>query len=107
MSTDLSRYLGAEFAGKYPQDYLTATYADSLPIFHLVGGVDKLTESEITDSDPQDGMPVSLDQWIKRDGVFCLKVKLRGTDAERTASVDRVGSQAIKATGSTCTSCRN
>jgi L-alanine-DL-glutamate epimerase-like enolase superfamily enzyme len=57
----------------------------------LVGGVDKLREAEVDASDPQDGLPVSLESWIKRDGLFCFKVKLRGTDIDwdvaRTAAV--------------------
>src|SRR5690606_24991289 len=43
---------------------------------------------------PQDGIPNSLDDWIIRDGVFCLKVKLQGQDLtwdiERTKVVSRV-----------------
>ena len=94
MSHDLSRWCGPRFAGKYPGDYLHSAYKAYLPIFRLVGGLDKLTASEITDEDPQDGLPVSLDQWIERDGIRCFKVKLRGNDNEwdvqRTAEIARV-----------------
>jgi L-alanine-DL-glutamate epimerase-like enolase superfamily enzyme len=77
---DLSRYLGPKYSGRYLSDFLRGTYRRTIPLVHLVGGLDKLRESEIDDSDPQDGLPVSLDQWIRRDGIFCLKVKLRGND---------------------------
>ena len=94
MDYDLSRHLGADFAGKYPGDYLHSAYHAYLPIFHLAGGLDKLTAAEITDDDPDDGLPVSLDQWIERDGIRCFKVKLRGNDNEwdvqRTADIVRV-----------------
>lgn len=94
MEYDLSRYLGADFAGKYPGDYLHSAYHAYLPIFHLAGGLDKLTAAEITDDDPDDGLPVSLDQWIEREGIRCFKVKLRGNDNEwdvqRTAEIARV-----------------
>lgn len=97
MNYDLSQWCGPEFAGKYPGDYLHASFKPHLPIFHLVGGVDKLTRDEITDTDPQDGVPVSLDQWIERDGLRCFKVKLRGNDndwdVERTARVAEVIAQ--------------
>jgi len=109
MANDLSRYLGPEFAGRYPQEFLTASVAETLPVFHLVGGVDKLTEDEVGPGDPRDGLPVSLDQWIRRDGVFCLKIKLRGTDAEwdsqRTVEVDRVARQTLGAIGQSDAPC--
>lgn len=99
MAHDLSHYLGPEFKGRYIADYLRPDYAPELPIFHLVGGVDKLTESELTDADPQDGLPVSLDQWIARDGIFCFKVKLRGNDLDwdvaRTQAVAEVAAEAL------------
>lgn len=82
MQDDLGYYLGDEFAGKYIRDYLKPGYEPSLPIFHLVGGVDKLTRAEVTDEDPDDGLPVSLEEWIERDRLICFKVKLRGTDIE-------------------------
>jgi hypothetical protein len=94
MSHDLSRWCGPDFVGKYPADYLHAAYKSHVPVFHLVGGLDKLTASEVTDEDPKDGLPISLDQWIERDGIRCFKVKLRGNDndwdVQRTADVARV-----------------
>jgi len=79
---DLSSYLGPRFKGRYLANFLRGAYKPAIPLVHLVGGLDKLRESEIDDSDPQDSLPVSLDQWIRRDGVFCLKVKLRGNDLQ-------------------------
>lgn len=82
MEADLSRYLGPRYRGRYISDYIRDSYAPRLPVFHLVGGADKLRLEEITLHDPQDGLPVSLDEWIRRDGIFCFKVKLKGTDLE-------------------------
>ena len=94
MNYDLSQWCGPKFLDKYPGDYLHPFFKPRLPIFHLVGGMDKLTVSEITAQDPQDGLPVSLDQWIERDGLRCFKVKLRGNDndwdVERTARIAEV-----------------
>ena len=87
MSRDLSAYLTAAdgstapFAGKYPQDYFVPQPPSTLPAWHLVGGLDLLDESERTGSEPDDGHPVLLADWIKRDGLNCLKLKLRGNDA--------------------------
>ncbi len=92
--TDLSAYLGPAFKGLYLSDFLRPDFRPELAVFHLVGGMDKLTASEITPDDPDDGLPVSLDQWIERDGIFCFKVKITGTDidadVQRTADVARV-----------------
>jgi L-alanine-DL-glutamate epimerase-like enolase superfamily enzyme len=79
---DLSRYLGPDFEGRYISDFLNPAFKPEIEVFHLVGGLDKLTPAEVDDSDPDDGLPNCLEEWILRDGVFCLKVKLRGTDLD-------------------------
>lgn len=79
---DLSEYLGQEYRGRYLSDFLRGRYQPTIPIVHLVGGLDKMRESQIEESDPKDGRPVSLDQYIRSEGIFCLKVKLRGNDLE-------------------------
>ncbi|MGI6206725.1 MAG: enolase C-terminal domain-like protein [Anaerolineae bacterium] len=92
--SDLSRYLGPQFKGKYLSQYLQPAYKPWIPVFHLVGGADKLLRSEVDESDPQDGLPNSLDEWIEHDRLICLKVKLCGTDLawdlERTLAVEAV-----------------
>ena len=93
MPHDLSRYLGKPLKGLYLADFLQPMPA-SIDAFHLVGGLDKLTESELTDEDPKDGLPVSLDQWIRYEHLHCLKVKLRGGDlawdVDRLLTVARI-----------------
>ena len=87
MNEDLSAYLtpaersALSFRGTYPADYLTAERPNRLPAWHLVGGKDLLEDSERTGEEPDDGYPVVLRDWIRRDGLTCLKVKLRGNDA--------------------------
>ena len=92
---DLSRYLGPDYQGKYVAAYIRPQYLPEIPIFHLVGGLDKLTRSEVDDSDPQDGRPNCLEEWIEYEGMYCLKVKLRGTDLDwdvaRTLEVYQIG----------------
>jgi L-alanine-DL-glutamate epimerase-like enolase superfamily enzyme len=82
------------FAGRYPRDYLVASPPGRLPAWHLVGGLDLLDDAERTGGEPDDGYPVVLPDWIRRDGLKCLKVKLRGNDAawdyERLVSVGRI-----------------
>ena len=86
LNHDLEYYLtGAEgadgrFGGTYPEDYLVQPRPDRLAAWHLVGGLDPLDASDLTGAEPDDGYPVLLSDWIARDGLRCLKVKLRGND---------------------------
>jgi L-alanine-DL-glutamate epimerase-like enolase superfamily enzyme len=88
MNADLAQHLtpaegsGVSFAGKYPEDFLVLPRPDRIPAWHLIGGKDPLDESELTGGEPDDGYPVLLRDWIRRDGLKCLKVKLRGDDSE-------------------------
>jgi len=87
MNRDLGDFLTpaegstADFKRKYPRDFLITPRPDQLRAWHLVGGLDLLDASELTGAEPQDGYPVVLPDWIQRDGLKCLKVKLRGNDA--------------------------
>lgn len=100
MNIDLSQLLtpaddaDVSFVGKYPQDYLVSPRPRTLPAWHLVGGKDLLDPAELTGSEPNDGYPVLLRDWIKTDGLTCLKVKLRGNDSawdyDRLVKVGRI-----------------
>lgn len=101
VNRDLAGFLEAEpgskvdFCGRFVKDYLVDAVPKQLPVWHLVGGVDPLTAEDLTGSEPNDGHPVLLADWIRQDGLRCLKVKLRGTDAawdyERMVRVARLG----------------
>ena len=80
MSHDLAIYLGPQFKGRYVGDHIRKTNLPHVPVFHLVGGLDTLRRSAVKDTAPQDGLPNCLEDWIERDGLTCLKVKLRGSD---------------------------
>ncbi len=86
LSHDLHRYLQAVedsntlFLNKYPQHYLQRKRPQQLTAWHLVGGLDPLSEDELTGKEPADGYPILLRDWIRSDGLTCLKVKLRGND---------------------------
>ena len=84
------------FQEKYPADFLTAHRPDTLLAWHLVGGLDLLEKSELTGDEPADGYPVLLEDWIRNDGLKCLKVKLRGNDANwDLARLTKVGAIAV------------
>jgi L-alanine-DL-glutamate epimerase-like enolase superfamily enzyme len=86
LTRDLSSFFGrpddARFRGRFPADFLVADPPRRLPAWHLVGGLDPLTDTDLTGAEPRDGHPVTLEQWIRQDGLTCLKVKLRGTDQD-------------------------
>jgi L-alanine-DL-glutamate epimerase-like enolase superfamily enzyme len=82
LTADLARMLDGDsrFAGLRPPHFLRPKQT-RLPVWHLVGGLDPLEPSDLTGSEPKDGYPVLLRDWIRTDGLKCLKVKLRGNDA--------------------------
>jgi len=100
MTRDLADFLtpeagsGVEFRGRDVADGLRSQRVETLRAWHLVGGLDPVHPSELRGDEPDDGHPVLLADWIRRDGLKCLKVKLRGTDAawdeQRLLSVDAV-----------------
>jgi len=101
MDKDLSYYLEPaedsqiSFEGKYIQDFLRIPPREKLTVWHLVGGTDPLDKEELTGNEPKDGYPVLLEDWIRQDGLKCLKIKLRGNDFDwdytRIVKVSKIG----------------
>ena len=102
MNHDLAAFLQpaadaptVSFAGQFPVDYFRTPPVTSLLAWHLVGGLDYLTIAEAGANLVADAYPSSLDEWIRRDGLKALKVKLRGDDAvwdfERLQRVAEIG----------------
>ncbi len=100
LNRDLAAYLepaagaAVSFEGRYPRDFLARSPAVRMPVWHLVGGLDAVRPEELTGQEPQDGHPNLLADWIRRDGLKCLKFKLRGDnfdwDYQRTVEIGRV-----------------
>jgi len=86
MNADLSKYLepaansNIDFAGKFPCDFLLREQPRSLAAWHLVGGLDRIDAGVAPGAGSGDGFPTLLSDWIRRDGLTCLKVKLKGND---------------------------
>jgi L-alanine-DL-glutamate epimerase-like enolase superfamily enzyme len=97
MNHDLSHYLGPEFAGEYLDRYIRKDPQPRMPLYHLVGALDPLTEADIKQR-IGDGLPETLPEWIAYNGLTHLKIKLNGDDlgwdVERVIGVDRVASEA-------------
>ncbi|MCP5522819.1 MAG: hypothetical protein H7A46_14870 [Verrucomicrobiales bacterium] len=87
MTRDLADFLepaaGSDvtFRSLYPDHFLVSTPNPRLRAWHLVGGLDRLSETDPGEPGPEDGHPSLLPDWIRTDGLKCLKVKLRGNDS--------------------------
>ena len=62
MSHDLSEYLDKDFKGEYLDKYTLREPKEKLPLYHLVGAIDPLTDAEVTKK-IGDGLPDTLAQW--------------------------------------------
>lgn len=104
MNHDLSEYLDEQFAGEYLDQYTLRTPKERLPLYHLVGALDPLTDADI-ETRIADGLPETLPEWIAADGLTHLKIKLAGDnldwDIARVLAVDSVAAEAQAARGCT------
>jgi L-alanine-DL-glutamate epimerase-like enolase superfamily enzyme len=96
MNRDLGYFLGDSFKGETLDRYVSKTSKAKMPLYHLVGALDPLEEKDITKR-VNDGLPETLGEWIRADGLTHLKIKLNGDnlnwDVERVLGVDRVASE--------------
>ena len=96
MNADLAAYLDDRFAGDFLDMAADAEPRPRLPLYHLVGALDPLTDGDVTDR-PDDGLPVTLGEWVAADGLTHLKIKLAGDDlawdVDRVLAVDRVAEE--------------
>lgn len=91
-NADLASYLTGEFAGEHLDRYTLRTPKPRIPLYHLVGALDPLTDGDMTQR-VHDGLPETLSEWIAADGLTHLKIKLAGDDldwdVERVVRVNR------------------
>ena len=91
MAKDLSAYLGKEFKGEYLDKYVLREPKAKMPLYHLVGAVDPILESDVVKK-VGDGLPETLPEWIRFNGLTHIKIKLNGSDlnwdVERVLRVD-------------------
>ncbi len=93
LDRDLGSYLGTDYDGVWLQQYVGKEPVQALPLYHLVGALDPLTKADVA-APVGDGLPEILAEWIERDGLTHLKIKLNGDDLrwdlERVLAVDRI-----------------
>lgn len=96
MSHDLGKYLGDDYAGEWLDSYVLKEPKKQMPLYHLVGAVDPLDDAELTDP-VGDGLPETLPEWIRFNGLTHLKIKLNGADVmwdlERIIKVDSLATE--------------
>jgi L-alanine-DL-glutamate epimerase-like enolase superfamily enzyme len=93
---DLGHYLGPEFKAERLDRYLIDSVPARIPLFHSVGGLDPLEAKDVR-KPVGDGLPETLPEWIERDGLVRIKIKLGGDDldgdVERTLRIDRIAAE--------------
>ena len=92
LQTDLGNFLGSDFNGLFLDKFVSAAPKATMPLYHLVGGLDPVDPPERLIGD---GLPEHLAEWIRAEGLSHLKIKLDGRDlvwdVHRVADVHRVG----------------
>ncbi len=96
MPRDLGHYLNADFKGEYLDRYILPKPQPRIAMFHSVGGADAVLPSELKER-IDDGLPETLAEWIRFNGLTNIKIKLQGEDLkwdiERSVNIDRVASE--------------
>ncbi|HVU87862.1 MAG TPA: mandelate racemase/muconate lactonizing enzyme family protein [Pirellulales bacterium] len=99
---DLAAYLTPAFQGEYLDRYTLRAPKPRMPLYHLVGALDPLTDADVVQR-INDGLPETLPEWIAHNGLTHLKLKLAGDDlawdVDRVVAIERVASAAQEARG--------
>ena len=98
VGADLSHFLGEEFLGKDFSEIIAPKTAPTLFLYHLVGSLDPLSKDDLNRK-IDDGLPETLEDWIRSQQLSHLKIKLTGkeldADVGRVVEIDRIASRAF------------
>src|SRR5262249_17670791 len=102
LAHDLGHYLGAEFKSERLDQYISKEPQPRLPLYHLVGALDPITDADVQKR-IGDGLPETLPEWIRADGLTHIKIKLNGDDLAwdvgRVVTVERVAAETQRQRG--------
>jgi L-alanine-DL-glutamate epimerase-like enolase superfamily enzyme len=102
VNRDLGYYLGEDFSGSYLDEHTLRTPQPTMPLYHLVGALDPLTDGDL-ENRLDDGGPETLGEWICADGLTHLKIKLAGDDlgwdVARVVDIERAAAEAQQSRG--------
>lgn len=108
----IADFLGDEqFRGDYLDAFVLDAPTKTLPLYHLVGALDPLTDEDINGDRLNDDLPETLPEWIRADGLTHMKIKLNGDDIDwdvnRVLRIDEVSTpvQAERGCGTWFYSC--
>jgi hypothetical protein len=89
---DLGIDLGAispELRGRPVREFLPERPLDRLHVRHTVGLLDPITAADVA-APVADGLPETLEDYLERDGVRYLKIKVAGALAENLARLEAI-----------------
>jgi len=93
MNQDIGHFLEGKLSGRYLDEFTLRTPKASMPLYHLIGALDPLTDGDI-ETRLEDGVPETLGEWILADGLTHMKIKLNGDDldwdVDRVAAIEAV-----------------
>jgi L-alanine-DL-glutamate epimerase-like enolase superfamily enzyme len=78
---DLGYYLGPDFHGETLDRYILPYAKPEMPLYHLVSAVDPIVAADV-EHRINDGLPETLPEWIRYNGITHIKIKLNGDDHE-------------------------
>jgi L-alanine-DL-glutamate epimerase-like enolase superfamily enzyme len=104
LTHDLGHYLDPAFRGERLDQYIAREPQPRLPLYHLIGALDPITDADVRQR-INDGLPETLPEWIRADGLTHLKIKLNGDDlgwdVNRVIQIDRVAAETQRQRGVT------
>jgi L-alanine-DL-glutamate epimerase-like enolase superfamily enzyme len=89
---DLGIELGAispELAGREPAEFLPERPLERLHVRHTVGLLDPITAADVREP-VADGLPVTLEDYLDRDGITHLKIKVSGALEDDLARLEAI-----------------
>ena len=93
---DLGHYLGDAFRGDRLNRYVLEEPSPKIPLYHSVGAGDPITASDLRNP-IKDGLPETLPEWIRYNGLTHIKIKLNGdavsADVDRVAAIHRAAAE--------------
>ena len=93
IGSDLSPWLGEDFVGKHFNESVLPKASSTLNLYHLVGSLDPLSAADLNRK-VGDGLPETLEEWINKQQLSHLKVKITGQDLDadvgRVFEIDRI-----------------
>lgn len=97
LGCDVGTFLGERFREVWLEEHISPAPVERLPLYHLVGALDPLTPHDVVHP-VADGWPEHLQEWIVRDRLTHLKIKLNGDDlgwdVDRVSSVEAAAGEA-------------